>query len=168
MKQKGSYFSIGIIVCAICLTSFFIAYLSVPPKEEEKKEEEKEEVNQMKIPQFTAVADTNDDLEDLNAFDNIGHYDGKIWWCESNNLDADTCQLIFKSTDEGLEGSTTTEYTHNVNSIGAANSMSATSVSIYINNDLIVGIISYKYYSTVTSAWQIGLKAAYSNNGGSS
>lgn len=64
-------------------------------------------VNEVMIPQFELVSGTNDDLEDLVSFHNLGNSNSKNWFLKSD----DTALKIYSTTS--LTASSTSEHTYN-------------------------------------------------------
>lgn len=102
------------IVGIICLFGFmpFAVFLNAgltkdPIINNEIKEEEEEEMVIAEYGKFSAITSTNDDLEDLQGFRNLGYYSGSYYWAEVSGDN-----LIIKYST--LTGSTSTLDTYDV------------------------------------------------------
>jgi hypothetical protein len=72
-----------------------------------------------KYGQFETVSSTNDDIEDLQNFHNLGEYDGTLYWAVR-----DTHDLIIYSADGITDTSTTTEHTYDMTPAAGNNTYS--------------------------------------------
>ena len=93
--------------CCLWILGLLIITVPVIPPEEGP--------DVVKYGQFALVADTNNDLEDLDSFRNIAYWDGDYYW-------ADVAGNDFKiySASSITDVSTTTEHTYDISTIGGS------------------------------------------------
>jgi len=174
--NRKSYSFIGLLLGIVVMSSFIGALWFIPTETPLEPVEERPEIingifsypeeenETMKYEQFASVASTNDDLEDLQSFHNIG-YKTDPWFLvqEKISLPSDTIYLRFKSSD-GLTGSTTTEYSYSKDVGTVLSPMLGVALFISEDGEDIYGTQMYAYEDGGNYLTVINIR--YSNDGG--